>query len=215
MRVAQLLSGCTQLQQLDPLATYLAALPEEVRRGLIISPARLAALWAILSTRPRTEQSEPPGWLPSAPFAEIQFHHLSPSDFVPDPHRANDLRGQILDGIVNRLLCVAPEIKQHPNYRLQDLRSDLRVGLNFKNLQTETCLFSATMVLPSGPWLSEFYRGVKSLGGRSFCTIAPIDLHIETELSNSDQQVLRAIRSALGVDHAPFSTIQTDAGRSP
>lgn len=211
MRVAQLLSGCTPLQQWDPLATYLAALPEEVRRGLIISPARLAALWAILSTRPRTEQSEPPGWLPSAPFAEIQFHHLSPSDFVPDPHRANDLRGQILDGIVNRLLCVAPEIKQHPNYRLQDLRSDLRVGLNLKNLQTETCLFSATMVLPSGPWLSEFYRGVKSLGGRSFCTIAPIDLHIETELSNSDQQVLRAIRSALGVDHAPFRLMLDEA----
>jgi hypothetical protein len=27
MRVAQLLSGCTPLQQWDPLATYLAALP--------------------------------------------------------------------------------------------------------------------------------------------------------------------------------------------
>jgi hypothetical protein len=67
------------------------------------------------------------------------------------------------------------------------------------------------MVLPSGPWLSEFYRGVKSLGEHSFCTIAPIDLHIETELSNTDQQVLRAIRSALGVDHATFRLILDEA----
>ncbi len=108
MRGAQLLSGCTPLQQWDPLGAYLAALPVEVRRGLIISPVQLTALWAILSTRPRTEQSEPPGWLSSAPFAEKQFHHLSSSDFVPNPHRANDLRGQILHGIVNRLLCAAP-----------------------------------------------------------------------------------------------------------
>ncbi len=44
MRLAQLLSGCTALRQWDALAAFLAAQPEEVRAGLIISPARLAAL---------------------------------------------------------------------------------------------------------------------------------------------------------------------------
>ena len=203
MLLAQQLSGCTALQQWDPLAAFLAAQPEEVRRGLIISPARLAAL-AVVAARPRQEQTAPPEWLLNASFAELRFHHLSPSDFVPDPHRANDLRGQIQDGIVNRLLCVAPEITQHPHYRLQDLRSDMRVELNLKDPQVETCLFSAILVLPNGPWLSDFYRGARSLGERSFCTIAPTDLHVETELLNTDQQVLRAIRSALGVDHAAF-----------
>ena len=116
-------------------------------------------------------------------------------------------KSQIQDGIVNRLLIVAPEIANHPHYRLQNLRSDLRVELNLKDPHVETCFFSAIAVLPTGPWISDFYKGVKSLGGRSFCTITPTDLHVETELSNTDQQVIRAIRSALGVDNAAFRRI--------
>ena len=206
MRLAQALFGCVALQQWDPLATFLGNLPPEVRTGLILSPARLAAL-SVLAARFRREPEPPPQWLGSSSFAELRFHHLSPSDFVPDPHRANDLRGQIQDGIVHRLLSVAPDIRNHPHYRLQNLRSDLRVELNLKDQQVETCLFSVIAVLPTGPWISDFYSGVKSLGGRSFCTIAPTDLHIETELSNTDQQVIRAIRSALGVDNATFRLI--------
>ena len=59
----------------------------------------------------------------------------------------------------------------------------------------------------TGPWISDFYKGVKSLGGSSFCTITPTDLHVETELSNTDQQVIWVIRSALGVDNAAFRLI--------
>ena len=206
MRLAQLLSGCTALRQWDALAAFLAAQPQEVRAGLIISPARLAAL-QIEASRLRQEQREPPQWLLSASFAQLRFNHLSPRDFVPGPCRTNDLRGQIEDGIVNRLLSVAPEIKNHPKYRLQNLREDMRIELNPKDPGVETCLFSASVVLPTGPWLSEFYKGSKSLGGSSFCTISPIDLFVETELSNTDQQVLRAIRSALGVDNTAFRLI--------
>ena len=206
MRLAQLLAGCTALRQWDALAAFLAAQPQEVRAGLIISPARLAAL-QIEASRLRQEQREPPEWLLSASFAQLRFNHLSPRDFVPGPCRTNDLRGQIEDGIVNRLLSVAPEIKNHPKYRLQNLREDMRIELNPKDPGVETCLFSASVVLPTGPWLSEFYKGSKSLGGNSFCTISPIDLFVETELSNTDQQVLRAIRSALGVDNTAFRLI--------
>ena len=206
MTLAQLLSGCVALQQWDHLAAFLETQPPEVKAGLIISPARLAAL-SVIAARPRPEPESPPQWLLSAPYAELRFNHLSLSDFVPDPHRANDLRGQILDGIVDRILSVAPEIKTHPHYRLQDLRSDVRPELNLKDLQMDTCLFSAIVVLPTGPWISDFYKGVRSLGGRSFCTIVPTDLHIETELSNTDQRVLRAIRIALGVDNTAFRLI--------
>ena len=203
MLLAQLLSGCTALRQWDALAAFLATQPLEVRAGLIISPARLAAL-SVIAARPRQEPKEPPQWLLSASFAQLRFNHLSPGDFVPEPFWTNDLRGQIADGIVNRLLSVAPEIKNHPKYRLQNLREDMRIELNPKDPRVETCLFSASVVLPTGPWLSDFYKGTKSLGGSSFCTIAPTDLFVETELSNTDQQVLRAIRSALGVDNATF-----------
>ena len=210
MTLAQLLSGCVALQQWDPLAAFLNTQPPEVKAGLIISPARVAAL-SVIAARPRQESKSPPQWLMSATFAELRFNHLSLTDFVPDPHRANDLRGQILDGIVDRILSVAPEIKTHPQYRLQDLRSDVRLELNLKDLQMETCLFSAIAVLPTGPWISDFYKGVRSLGGRSFPTIVPTDLYIETELTNTDQRVIRAIRSALGVDNTAFRLILDEA----
>ena len=210
MMLAQLLSGCVALQQWDPLAAFLATQPPEVRAGLIISPARLAAL-AVIAARPKPEPESPPQWLMNASFAELRFNHLSPGDFVPDPHRADNLRGQILDGIVDRLLSVAPDMKTHPHFLLQNIRSDLRLELNLKDLQVDTCLFSAIAVLPTGPWISDFYKGTRSLGGRSFCTIVPIDLHIETELSNADQRVIRAIRTALGVDNAAFRLTLDDS----
>ena len=137
MLLAQLLSGCTALRQWDALAAFLATQPLEVRAGLIISPARLAAL-SVIAARPRQEPKEPPQWLLSASFAQLRFNHLSPGDFVPEPFWTNDLKGQIADGIVNRLLSVAPEIKNHPKYRLQNLREDMRIELNLKNPGVET-----------------------------------------------------------------------------
>jgi hypothetical protein len=67
-----------------PLAAFLAAQPVEVRKGSVISPARLAAL-SVIDARPRPEQTAQPEWLLNATFADLRFHHLSPSDFVPDP----------------------------------------------------------------------------------------------------------------------------------
>ena len=61
-------------------------------------------------------------------------------DFVPEPFWTNDLKGQIADGIVNRLLSLAQEIKNHPKYRLQNLREDMRIELNPKDPRVETCL---------------------------------------------------------------------------
>jgi hypothetical protein len=54
---------------------------------------------------------------------------------------------------------------------------------------------------------NEEHVGVKSLGGRSFCTIAPADFHVETELSDNDHRLLRNIHNALGVDDATFRPI--------
>jgi hypothetical protein len=214
MMLAQLLSGCVALQQWDPLAAFLATQPLKVRAGLIISPARLAAL-PVIASRPKPEPESPSQWLMSASFAELRFDHLSPGDFVPDPHREDNLSGQILDGIVDRLLGVVPDIKTHPHLLFQNIRSDLLLELNLKDLQVDTCLFSAITVLPTGPWISEFYKGTRSLGGRSFCTIVPIDLHVETELSNADKRVIRAIRTALGVDNAAFRlTLDVTLGKA-
>jgi hypothetical protein len=119
MMLEQQLSGCVALQQWDPLAAFLATQPLEVKAGLIISPAQLAALAVIAAAaRPKPEPESPQQWLMRASFAELRFNHLSPGNFVPDPHRADNLRGQILDGIVDRLLSVAPDIKTHLHFLL-------------------------------------------------------------------------------------------------
>ena len=205
MMMAQLLAASTVLQQWDSLAVFLGTLPPELREGLIISPARLAALAAIVA-RPKPEPAGPPQWIQANLFVELRFHHLSLSDFVLDPVRVKD-QGQIADGIVNRMTSLIPEMTQAPHYRLLDFRLSVRLELNLKDQQARTCLFSATMTLPNGPWITALYKGVKSLGGRSFCTIAPADLHVETELSDNDQRLLRAVRNALGVDNATFRPI--------
>ncbi len=110
----QLLSGCLVLQQLDPsdpLAAFLATQFPEESAGLIISPARPAALATIVAcvACPKPEPESPQQWPMSASFAELQFNQL----FVPDPHGADNLRGQILDWIVDRLVSVAPDSKTH------------------------------------------------------------------------------------------------------
>ena len=205
MRMAQLLAASTALQQWDPFAAFLGTLPPELRVGLIISPARLAALAAI-AARPKMEPAEPPQWIQANLFVELRFHHLSLSDFVLDPARVKD-KGQIEDCIVNRLTSLFPDMTQAPQYWLLETRLQARLELNLKDPQARNCLFNATVTLPNGPWITALYKGVKSLGGRSFCTIAPADFHVETELSDNDQRLLRAIRNALGVDDATFRPI--------
>ncbi len=117
----------------------------------------------------------------NASFAKLWFNHLSPGDFVPDPHRADNLRGQMLDGIVDRLLSVAPDIKTHPRFLLQNIRSDLRLELNLKDLQVDTCLLSAIAVMPTGPWISDFYKGTRTSGSS-----APYVPHLEWTMQHSD-----------------------------
>ena len=209
-RLAQALASLLALQQWDALAAFWQTQPPEVIAGSVLSPARLLALSAI-TQRPKPATAPPPPWLLSDAYAEVRFNHLSPGDFVPEPHRANNLRTQIEDGIVNRILSVAPDIVHHSHYRLQDLREDLKVDINLKDQQLATCLFSASVVMPNGPWVSGFYTGALSLGGRSYCTIVPTGLYIETEMSKTDQQVLRAIRTALGADTAIFRALLDEA----
>jgi hypothetical protein len=86
----------------------------------------------------------------------------------------------------------------------------LRLELNLKDLQVDTCLFSAIEVLPTGPWISDFYKGTRSLGRRSFCTIVRIDLHVETELSNTDQRVIILI-GPLPKGSLPAQTVHSGA----
>jgi hypothetical protein len=206
VRLAQALVGCVALQQWDALSAFLGSLPQVGLTGTVLTPARLAALSVIIS-RPRPEPQPPPQWLLSATFSELRFNHLSLRDFGLDPHQTNDLRGQLQDEIVNRILRVAPAIIDHPHFRLQNLRSDLRVEINLRDQEIATSLFSASVVLPAGDWITAFFKGTLSLGEHSFCTIVPSGMYVETEFSNIDRQVLRAIRTALGADNSAFRAL--------
>ncbi len=64
------------------------------------------------------------------------------------------------------------------------------------------------MVLQThGPWVKDLVQGTVSIGGSSFCAIVPVDLYVKTALSQADQQVLRALQTALGVDGTTFSLL--------
>ena len=201
-RIAQALTGSFPLQQYEVLAALLASLPRDATIGTVVTPARLAAT-AVEALKSRPVPAELQEWVTSANYASIRFHHLSPNLFGLDPHLTSELRAQLEDAVVNRILNMVPAIKDHTHFRMQDMRDDIRLEINYKSVQANT-LFSATMVLPSGQWVKDLVQGTVSMGGSSFCTITPVDLYVETALSPVDQQVLRALQTALGVDSTTF-----------
>ena len=200
--LAQALAGVVGLQQWDPLSTFLGNLPQDVREGLVLSPARLAAL-LVVARRRIPSPALPPAWVHQAPFTDLRIHHLRPEALVPEHQLSRDLKQQLMDVIINRLLSLLPEMRQTPQFKLQDLRADIRLELDAKAPGP----FSATVVLPTGPWIDDLCQGTRSVAEGSFCTIGPADLYIETEASNSDQLVLRSIQSALGLDSRTFRLI--------
>ena len=208
-RLAQALSGCIALQQWDALSTMLGTLPSDVTSGFALTPARLAALYVEISRR-NLALAATPAWVSAASYVELRVHHLSPSTFGCDPRRTKELRGQLEDAITNRILSLLPALKDHAGFRLQDLRGDIRLEISYKAIQVND-LFSATLVLPTGPWIDDLIQGKVSMGGNSFCTMAPVDLYVETELSPVDQQVLRALRNALGMDSKTFRLLLNEA----
>lgn len=202
-RLAQVLVGQVPLQQWDRLSGFMRSLHPNVLENILMTPARLAALRVLAQRmeKNRPDPAPPPAWVFEAPFTDLRFHNLSPEAFVPGVTR--ELKEQLLDAILNRLLSVAPEIKQHPLYKLQDIRGDMRLELNNK----EPGYFSLTAILPTGPYITDLYKGVRSLAEGSFCTIGPTDLYIETEVSNLDRQVLFTIMDALELDQTTFRLI--------
>ena len=206
MCLAQALASCTMLQQWNSLETTLQTLRRDEPDGWVLTPARLAALSVVTSCRRAPgpgPPGQPPPWWTTGAYVEIRINHLSPEDFAPDPHLASNLRGQVLDGIVSRLLRLCPAISHHDRFCLQDIRDGLRLELNCK----DPGLFSTTLVVPNGPWITELLEGTVSFGGQSFCTLVPTDLFIETEVLNVDQQAIRAIRKALSLNSDLFRTM--------
>ncbi len=154
-RLAQALVDCVALQQWDALSTFLGSLPQVGLTGTVLTPARLTAL-SVIILLPRPEPKSPPQWLLSAAFSELLFHHLSLRDYGLDPHQTDDLRGQLQDEIVNQILRAAPAIIDHHHFLLQNLWSNLWVEINLRDQEIATSLFSASVFLPAGDWVTAF-----------------------------------------------------------
>lgn len=126
----------------------------------------------------------------------LRFNHLHVDDFVPDAHPSKELKGVLEDAIIDRVITLAPDIKTHPYFKLGNLHDDTKADINY----SAPGIFAATMVLPNGQWIVDFYQGNIKIGRDSFCTLVMLDAFIEVEVSNADKQVIRAIRQALAVD---------------
>lgn len=202
VRLAKALASSVALQQWEPLAAFLSTRPLEERSAMTLSPARLAALSVVVSRRPPVA-APPPSLFLVGQHVDLRFNHLHLDDFVPDSHLSKDLRGELQDAIVDRVLTLAPSIKSHKEFQLSNLRDDIRAELNYR----EPGIFSATMVLPTGQWVADFYQGKIKIGRDSFCTLVMLDAFTEVEVSNSDKQVIRAVRQALAVDRDVFRRV--------
>ena len=202
IRLAQALASSVALQQWEPLAAFLGTQPLEERTAMILSPARLAALSVVALRRPPAA-APPPQWVLDAQHVDLRFNHLHLDDFVPGAQPIQNIRGQLQDAIVDRVIHVAPAIQNHARYRLVNLRADTKVEINYR----DPGIFSATMVLPNGQWIVDFYQGNIKIGRESFCTLVMAETFFEAEISNVDKQIIRAVRSALALDGAVFRRV--------
>jgi hypothetical protein len=110
---------------------------------------------------------------------------------------------------MSRLLSAAPGLSGSPQFDLSELRDSIRPECNL-DLESP---FSATMVVPVGPWLNEMFSGRVSLGGDSFCTVTAVGTHIEVAIPSPGSQLLNTIRGCLPVGRRAWQAILNDSFR--
>ena len=203
--LAEALATVPHLQQWDPMA----ALPEDIRRCCVCSPARLAALQCIGLRREADEEGTPPGWTSRGHFLEVRWNEIPEVGIQLDHANGGNGRAQLQDMLMSRLLSAAPAITGSPQYDLAELRDSIHIESNL-DLGFP---FSATMVVPVGPWVQDMLSGRFSLGGDSFCTVTAVGTHVEVALPNPGSQLINTIRGCLRVSRRAFQTILNDSFR--
>ena len=203
--LAEALASVPHLQQWDPMD----ALPENIRRGCVCSPARLAALQCIVLRREAGEEGTLPGWTSRGQFLEVRWNEIPAAGIQLDHANGGNGRAQLQDMLMSRLLSAAPAITGSPQYDLAELRDSIHIESNL-DLGFP---FSATMVVPVGPWVQDMISGRLSLGGDSFCTVTAVGTHVEVALPNPGSQLINTIRGCLRVSRRAFQTILNDSFR--
>ena len=202
-RLAEALASVLHLQQWNPLD----ALPEDVKRDCICSPARLAALQCIAQRHQTGTNVGLPGWVTSGQFLEVRFNEIPELGIHLDNAAGGNGRAQLQDTVIRRVLTAVPGLAASPHFNLAEMRDSMRPECNLQL----GAPFSATMVIPVGPWIPDLLNGRVSIGGESFCTVTAVGTHVEVILSKSCNQLLRAIRGCLGVSRRAFHVLLNDS----
>ena len=110
---------------------------------------------------------------------------------------------------MSRLLSAAPGLSGSPQFDLSELRDSIHPECNL-DLGSP---FSATMVVPVGPWLQEMFSGRVSLGGDSFCTVTAVGTHIEVAIPCPGSELINTIRGCLPVGRRAWQAVLNDSFR--
>jgi hypothetical protein len=109
----------------------------------------------------------------------------------------------VCDGILGKLVELAPAMWTDPAFSLGTLLNSIRLEGNLLALQT----FSLTVLFPLGDWITAFLGGQLSLGPGSYATVAPFSTNIKVKLTPLDHAVFLAIRLSLGLSHTYLSPV--------
>jgi hypothetical protein len=203
--IAEALASVHQLQQWDPVES----LSEEIRRCCTCSPARLAALQCIALRHEAGEDDTLPGWACRGQFLEVRWNEIPEVGIHLDHATGGNGRAQLQDILISRLLSAAPAIADSPQFNLSELRDSIHPECNLELGSP----FSATMVVPVGPWIQDMFSGRVSLGGDSFCTVTAVGTHIEVALPSPGSQLINTIQGCLRVGRRAFQRILNDSFR--
>ena len=165
-----------------------------VADGGLLTPGRILVLGEVVRRNAGHLLSiHFPGWVSTANLMSLRFCDIQPS--------AMGWKGQ--GGMATAKVLMASAILGIPglvdavNYDWQTLRTSIRVE---GDMTSTDGLWSATAVLPQGPWIAQLLTGQMSISPAAYTVLAPHSTYVEVNLDAQTSNILKGIGKILQLE---------------
>lgn len=170
----------------------------------IVSAARILTLKDIASTHEAALRSVSlPAWATSDSLVAIRICNISPTAVGWTGHGT---MWQAKCRVMEAILGIG-NVRSAPRFEWEMFKSHVRVD---GDLSSSGCPWSATALLPQGPWIQGLLTGQIPMNG-AYAVLAPHSTYVEFELEAKVGELLKSIRTLLGLDEGLFRGLVRNA----
>ncbi len=127
---------------------------------------------------------------------KVRFSNVPPPLASPSGERVSS--ESIKDWVLATMEPLVQQLWADAAFEFSSTRRSMRLEGNIADLK----LFSFTILLPFGPWITAFLEERLSLWPGSYSTLSSFGTFVEMSLRPHDHAVFRALRLSLGLNHA-------------